>query len=116
MLHNLKRFATPRRHADEPIVQSGLAYTPSQMMQLAEKGIPVSTNNQSDQNFFDGVPVGQGSFDLPLELQKGTDVADCWQASQSARKAAKKGLKADIITYGPWKPPVTSEGGSDGSK
>lgn len=95
-----KKFATPRRQEEESIVQDGLAYTPSQMMQLAERGIPVTTNSASDSQFFDGVPVGQGSFDLPLDRQKGVDVADMWQAQQSIKSKAKAGLKKDIQVFG----------------
>lgn len=97
---NLIRFAMPRRHDGEKPVQDDLAYTPSQMMQLSERGIAVTTGNLPNDNFFDGVPVGQGSFDLPLDQQKGVDIADCWQASMSIRKKAKSGLKNDVKQFG----------------
>lgn len=100
MIHNKLRFACPRRKEHESIVQDGLAYTPTQMLQLAEKGIAVSTNSVSDSLFFDGVPKGQGSFDLPVDMRKGFDVADAWQASQTIRAKAKKGLKRDIELFG----------------
>lgn len=109
-MKNLLRFAKPRRHADESVVQNNLAYTPSQMMELAEKGIPINQGNIGADNFFDGVPIGEGTFDLPLERQKGVDVADCWQAAQSIRKKAKNGLKLDIKQYGQ-NPLVEQKGG-----
>lgn len=97
---NVKKFARPRRHKDERIVQNDLAYTPTQMMQLAEQGIAVSTMTAGNDMFFDGVPVSESTFNLPLDACRGVDVADCWQAEQTVRKKAKKGLKNDISRYG----------------
>lgn len=97
---NFRHFSRPRRHEGEAVVQNDLAYTPTQMMQMAEKGIAVSNQSVSADNFFDGVPVNESTFNLPLERLRGVDVADCWQAEQSVRKKAKKGLKQDIHTYG----------------
>lgn len=97
---NAKHFSRPRRHEGESVVQNDLAYTPTQMMQMAEKGIAVSNQSVSADNFFDGVPVSESTFNLPLERLRGVDVADCWQAEQSIRKKAKKGLRNDIKLYG----------------
>lgn len=110
MYHNrkLKHFSMPRRHEDEDVVQCDLAYTPSQMMRLVENGFPVTAHQLNPDLFFDGVAVGQGTFDLPLDRTKGVDVADCWQASQTARKKAKDGLRQDVFTYG--KEPVVQKG------
>lgn len=96
---NNRHFARPRRIEGENIVQNNLAYTPSQMMELAERGIPISNQMVSPDNFFDGVSEGL-SFELPLDRRRGVDVADCWQAEQSIKKKAKKGLKNDIFKYG----------------
>lgn len=95
---NIKHFARPRRRVGENVVQNDLAYTPSQMMQLAEQGIAVSTMSIGAENFYDGDT--NPSFELPLERLRGVDVADCWQAEKSIKKKAKKGLKNDIAFYG----------------
>jgi len=97
---NIKRFSRPRRKEGENVVQNDLAYTPSQMMQMAERGIAVSNQSISADNFFDGVPVSESTFELPLDQMRGIDVADCWQAEKSIKKKAKKGLKTDIAIYG----------------
>lgn len=97
---NVKHFSRPRRKEGENIVQNDLAYTPSQMMEMAERGIAVSNQSIAADNFFDGVSVAQSTFELPLDQLRGIDVADCWQANESIRKKAKKGLKNDIKLYG----------------
>ena len=95
-----KKFSAPRRREDESPVQNDLAYTPSEMLQMAEQGIAVSAQNLASTDFFDGVPFGQGSFELPVDRMRGVDIADCWQASTSVKKKAKKGLKNDVSVYG----------------
>lgn len=97
---NVKKFARPRRRQNERIVQNDLSYTPSQMMELMERGIPVSNQNVNPDMFFDGVPDNQSTFELPLDQLRGIDVADCWQAEKDIKKRAKKGLKNDISKYG----------------
>lgn len=97
---NIKHFARPRRKEGENIVQNDLAYTPSQMMEMAERGIAVSNQSIAVENFFDGVPVAESTFELPMDQLRGIDVADCWQANESIRKKAKKGLMNDIRLYG----------------
>ena len=97
---NIRHFSRPRRRESEPVVQNDLSYTPSQMMEMAEKGIAVSNQSIAAENFFDGVPVSQSTFELPLEQRRGVDVADCWQAETSIKKKAKNGLKNDKLRYG----------------
>jgi len=107
---NVKHFARPRRKEDEAVVQNNLSYTPSQMMEMAEQGIAISAQNVNPDNFFDGVPVNESTFNMPLERLRGVDVADCWQASMSAKKKAKEGLKNDIKQFGAWKPAPEQKG------
>lgn len=95
------RYARPRRQSYENVVQNDLAVTPSMMMQAAERGVAITAANLSDSQFFDGVPMSeQQSFNLPIDRLRGIDVADCWQASESIRKKAKKGLQQDIKNFG----------------
>lgn len=97
---NHRRFAQPRRQENETVVQNCLSYTPSQMLSMTEQGIAVSSQNQNPDLFFDGVPMNEGTFDVPLYKQRGIDVADCWQAETSIKKKAKDGLKKDIKLFG----------------
>ena len=59
----------------------GLAYSPAKMMELAERGIPVSS--QSVGTFFDGVVTP--TWEVPLERARGVDIADVWQAQAESR-------------------------------
>lgn len=63
-------------------VVPGLAYTPSDMARMSERGISVSSVN--DQLFYDGSPAAK--FDVPIELRRGVDVNDAWNASRTARR------------------------------
>lgn len=102
--HN-RKFANPKRMDGEPIVQNDLAVTPSQMVQMMSDGIPITTQNLHPELFFDGDT--NPSFEIPIDQQRGIDVADCWEASQDIRARAKKGLKNDIKKFGT--NPVISE-------
>lgn len=87
-------LATCVRDGDFPATKPGLAYTPAQMMKLAERGVPISSAN-IDSHFFDGQV--NPAWDIPLERQRGIDVSDIWQAQREARsnlrKARADGLK-----------------------
>lgn len=95
--HN-RIFANPKRHEGEAVVQNDLAVTPTRMYEMMQQGIPISTQNLSDEMFYDGDT--NPSFDLPLDMQRGIDVADCWEASMDIKSRAKKGLKRDKNVYG----------------
>ena len=95
---NFRRYSRPRRKEGESIVQNDLSYTPSQMMQMAEKGVAISTQNVNPDNFYDGDI--NSSFELGIDRLRGVDIADCWQAEQSIKKKAKNGLKNDIRMFG----------------
>lgn len=78
--------------AEETRVQNHLSYTPSDMLKMAEKGLPVSTMMLSD----DAVDMGDTShgFDVPLENQRFHDPAKLWQASQDIKKRFRDAVKA----------------------
>lgn len=65
-----------RKMSTDQKVQSGLALTPAQIMQMSERGIPVTTQNL-DGMFYDGET--RPSWDIPLDQQRGVDVAAMWQ-------------------------------------
>lgn len=89
----------------EAVVQNDLAVTPTQMYDMMQKGIPISTQNLSDDMFYDGDT--NPDFALPLDMKRGIDVADCWEASMDIKSRAKKGLKNDKKVFGT--NPVISE-------
>lgn len=92
------RFCTCRRERNEKPVQGDLALTPSQMFNMMQEGIPITAQEQNKNNFYDGDT--NPSFELPLDQQRGVDIADCWNASVSIRKKARKGLINDKKLYG----------------
>lgn len=65
-----------KRAKSDVTVQPGLAMTPSQMQRLSERGIPVSSQNLEGM-FYDG--DARPSWDVPLDQQRGVDVATMWQ-------------------------------------
>lgn len=70
----------------EPIVQNGLAVTPRQMMELTQRGIPITPANLGLQ-YKEG--VNSLDFDVPMEHQRGIDMADMWMHRQSMKKRLK---------------------------
>ena len=72
-------ITTPK---DNCKVIPGLAYSPSDMARMADRGISISSIN--DQMFYDGSPAQK--FDVPLEMRRGVDVNDAWNASRTARR------------------------------
>lgn len=65
-------------------VQQGLSYTPSMMNKMREQGIPISANSLPSELFEDGDT--SNNYEVPLYRQRGIDVADVWEAEQTARK------------------------------
>lgn len=85
-----------RRSENDIPVNGKLALTPSKMMALAEKGIPISSQNLGNQ-YFEGEV--NPSWDVPLDRQRGVDVNDMWNHNENVRKklkvASKEAIKAD---------------------
>lgn len=76
-------FARCQRHSDEIAPKDGLALTPHQMELMHSKGVPISTSN-FDSQYFDGDK--SPSFDVPIDQQRGVDIAEVWNESVNARK------------------------------
>lgn len=72
--------------SEEPIVQNGLAVTPSEMLELTNRGVPISPNNL-------GVIYEEGSsnldFEPPLEHQRGIDITDMWEHREDVKSKMK---------------------------
>lgn len=85
-----------RSEGDIP-VQDGLTVTPSEMYEMAKKGIPVSTANL-DMQFNDGEV--NPSWDVPIDKQRGIDIGEIWQSSMDIKKKVKSSYKKDVKLYG----------------
>lgn len=76
--------------------EQNLAVTPSEIMELTNRGIPVSPSNANQ--FVVGVP--NPSYDLPVDQRRGVDIVDVWDASQSAKRSLIQANIKDTETYG----------------
>lgn len=80
------KVATCYQEDGKPKTKSGLAYTPAQMNEMMQRGIPV-TNKNLENKFFDGDTATH--FNVDLMRQRGVDIADVWQAEQEAKQRFK---------------------------
>ena len=71
---------------EEPIVQNGLAVTPSQMMELTNRGVPISPSNL-------GVIYDEGTsnldFEPTMENLRGIDITDMWEHREDVKHKMK---------------------------
>lgn len=93
----LKTLTMAQRHEDEIPVYGNLVVTPSQMLKMAEKGIPISSQNTAFQPS-DGEK--NPSFDLPLDRLRGVDPAAMWEESQIIKQKARVAHNRDRQRYG----------------
>lgn len=84
--NSIPRTCSVKRDEHDKPVQNGLALTPAQMAEMAERGIPISTAN-AQLAYEEG--DRSNSFDIPVEDKRGVDMADVWVAQQDARKRVK---------------------------
>lgn len=87
-------FSKPSPALDAP-VQSGLAVTPSKMLEMAQHGVPISTSNES--SFFDGVK--NPSWDIDIALDRRADVNDIWTAERESSAKIKHAHNKDREDY-----------------
>lgn len=95
---NQRVIARCHRSAGDQQVINGLAMTPSQMQELAVQGVPI--NNQTLAAYYDD-GYSSLSFEMPLDLQRGIDVAQLWEEKQRIGKKVVKAHKAEVDFYGP---------------
>lgn len=83
----IDKFSVCRRFDDEQEVQNGLSMTPSQMFDMAQKGLPITTRNL-------GVTYDEGyndlEFDPPMEYRRGIDVGDLYEARHDVKTKFRK--------------------------
>lgn len=76
------KYSTCKRRVGEEIVQNGLALTPSEILKMAENGIPASSANNP--NLIDGTP--DNNWVVPLEERRGIDMNDLWNERQDIKQ------------------------------
>lgn len=76
------RAVTIQRKSYEPIVQNGLAITPAEMEDMRKRGMAISAQNAQLLQVAD---AGDTDFFVPLEHQRGFDLADGWNAARDIR-------------------------------
>lgn len=94
------KTASERRRSYYPPyteVASGLALTPSHMLELSQSGIPVSSQ-MADDMFFDGDTSMRVHID-PLD-RRGVDVVDAWNLQKSSRRKLMEAHNNDVSNYG----------------
>lgn len=74
-----------------------LSYTPSQMNQLRQKGIPISNMLVNEELFFDGDNSGDMTID-PV-LSRGFNEIDAWNLECDARKRLINAHKSEKSIY-----------------
>lgn len=88
-----RKFAVCKRKIGEVVVQNGLAVTPSQVLKMAEQGIPASA--QMNSRMIDGHTGSD--WNVPLEERRGVDIAQMWQESQNIRSKFKQAHDAGEV-------------------
>ena len=82
LINRTCKFKNCRYGEFEDPVQNGLAITPAQMLDLTNRGIPVSPSNLGLE-YDDG--YSELEFDVPSEHVRGIDMADLWEQREDMR-------------------------------
>lgn len=90
------RAAPSCKFSDKVVTKQGLSYTPAQIMEYQEKGIPVSA--PGSESYFDG--EANPTFDMPVDMLRGVDIVDCWVAQGDSRQRLISGHLTDVKNYG----------------
>ncbi|QXP45097.1 hypothetical protein [Microvirus mar53] len=96
-LHSHQNPITLSEPAKHFKTQQGLAYTPSQMNELRNKGIPISNMMVSETLFVDGDLTGSMEYD-PV-LARGINEIDAWNMECEAKKNLLRGHKQDVESF-----------------
>lgn len=76
--------------------KQGLGITPSQAMELTQSGHAISLQNFN--TVFDGVTELTPPIDF--ENRRGVDMADAWNASESAKSRLIRAHRKDVADFG----------------
>lgn len=96
-IRNLKKLSVcsvsrPRRKPEDLKVNNNLAVTPTQMLNMAKQGVPISSQNE--ENFYDGDT--NASWTIAPEKLKRVDPADLWQMSMTAKQKIRNAKRTKI--------------------
>lgn len=80
-----------RTSEDDIIVREGLAYSPSDMARLNERGMPVNGLN-AGKAFIDGEE--NPNFEVSTDRQRHVEIAELWEQHQIIREKARNAAKA----------------------
>lgn len=90
-LNRTDRFSIIKRHFGEQEVENGLAMTPAQMFDMAQRGLPITTQNL-------GVTYDEGysnlDFTPPAEYRRGVDLGDLYEMRMDAKSKLRKNRDA----------------------
>ncbi|WGL30921.1 hypothetical protein [Dipodfec virus UOA04_Rod_535] len=78
-------------------VKQGLSMSPSDVAKMTARGLGVSSQINQEL-FYDG--DDSPSFYIPLERRRGVDVAEIWEAEQTAKKKLYQAHVKDVSMYG----------------
>lgn len=81
------KFAQTFVRDDEAVVVPHLAYDLADVDTLRRQGKPISQPNVESM-YYDGQVTE--NFDFPLDVMRGVDINDAWDAMQSGRKKISK--------------------------
>lgn len=71
----------------EQIVQNGLALSPSEIMEMSQRGIPISTSNLRSLEVY---KTSDDDMTVPMEFRRNHDMADMYQHRQDILGKVKK--------------------------
>lgn len=89
------RPAVARRHDEEPIVQNGLAITPSDMQDMMMRGEAISAQHM--QAIKDETPSQRNDFYVPMEHTRGFDMVDAWNAQKEVQGKVRE-MRRKVLT------------------
>lgn len=92
-----KRAVSPKRKENELPVYGNLVVTPAKMMEMQEKGIPISAQNMA---YSPADGEANPSWDLPLDRLRGVDPAQMWEESQVIKQKARAAHVRDRQRFG----------------
>lgn len=75
---------------------SGLAMTPQQIAEMAQRGVPVSPQNM--QAYYDGM-AGDNNWSVEPMFKRGADINQLWEIEQNSRDRILQARKKELIKY-----------------
>lgn len=79
-----------KRHDDEPVVQNGLAVTPSEMMRLTNEGYSITSRNAM---LLDAIDPADRDMYVPIQYRRGFDISDLSNHAADIRSKLKDAVK-----------------------